>query len=258
MMNREVNWLAIGASLALAACGGDGSTDPTNGGNGGGNGGGAAAVAEVSGSGQTGKTLEALGNPFVVLVTDAEGAAVSGATVSWAVVEGTGSLSSASSTTNVQGRASVTFTPGATLGSSTVRATVSGVSQGVDFTVETTVIVVRMQNTAFVAPQGGDDITVPLGTVVEWVNLDAVQHTATSSATPAGGEAFDTGLMGNGERRQFTPGVEGTWTYLCEVHPGIMVNAMITVVSGSAGSSGDQPGDSNNPGNPDDPYDPTN
>ena len=226
---------AFGA-LAFAACGGDGGTDPVddggNGGGGGGGGGTAAAIAVVSGSGQSGKTLEALGSPFVVRVTDDAGAAVSGVTVSWSVAAGDGTLSATSSSTNSAGETSVTYTPGPALGASTVSATVSGVPQAAEFTVQTTVALVKMESIAFVSPQGGDALTVPVGTTVEWVNLDAVAHTVTSTDVPAGGAAFDSGLMGQGERFQFTPMVEGTWTYFCEVHPGVMLGATITVVSG--------------------------
>lgn len=119
---------------------------------------------------------------------------------------------------------------------------------------EATAVEIRMQNTAFVAPAGGDDVTVTVGTTIEWVNLDAVQHTATSSAVPAGGAAFDSGLMGNGDRFQFTPQVEGTWVYFCEVHPGIMVGATITATAAGSNAPGDNP--TSNPGNPESPYNP--
>lgn len=114
------------------------------------------------------------------------------------------------------------------------------------------VVEIRMQNTAFVGPSGGDAVTVTVGTRIEWVNLDNIQHTATSSSEPAGGAAFDSGLMGNGDTFSFTPQVEGTWVYFCEVHPGIMVGATITATSGATDAPGSDPGD--DPGN-DPPYD---
>lgn len=230
--------------FALMACGGDGSTDPggNGGGGGGGNGGGGgggggeepaepAALVLVSGDGQTAKTLEAAGSPFVVRVDDADGAAVSGVTVTWSVTSGPGSVTT-SSTTNTEGRAQATFTGGTTLGTSTVTASVSGVAETVEFGVETNTVVIRMQNTAFVAPGGGSDVTVPVGTTVEWVNRDdGLQHTATSSAAPAGGADIQTGLMSYQERRSFTPDVEGTWTYFCQVHPVLMAGATITATA---------------------------
>jgi len=115
-------------------------------------------------------------------------------------------------------------------------------------------MVVRMSGTAFVAPDGSDDVTVPVGTRVEWQNFDPVQHTATSSDEPPGGAVINTGLMSNGQTRPFTPMVEGTWTYFCEVHPGIMVGATLTATatgstSTTGGGTGDPPtGDPNYPG----------
>ncbi len=231
-------------AIALMACGGGDSTDPDNGGGngGGGNGGGGngaepAAIAVVSGSGQSAKTQEAVAQPFVVAVTDADGAAVSGTTVAWSVVDGPGSLSPTSSTTNAQGQASATFTGGTTLGTSTVRASVSGLSETADFTVETSTLVIRMQNTAFVGPNGTDDVTVSLGATIEWQNQDAILHTATSTDEPAGGSPFNSNQLSNGQSFPFTPSVEGTWTYFCEVHPTLMVGATITV-SAASGSGG--------------------
>ena len=54
-------------------------------------------------------------------------------------------------------------------------------------------VVVNMQNTAFVAPGGGDDVTVEVGTPVTWENLDAVQHTVRSSDEPQGGVEINSG-----------------------------------------------------------------
>ena len=86
-----------------------------------------------------------------------------------------------------------------------------------------------MQGIAFVAPGGGDDVTISLGESVRWVNLDGVTHTATSTSEPPGGSTFDSGILGNGGEFTFTPNVIGTWVYFCEVHPGTMRGATITV-----------------------------
>jgi plastocyanin len=86
-----------------------------------------------------------------------------------------------------------------------------------------------MQNEAFVAPGGGDDVTISLGQSVRWVNLDPVTHTATSSSEPAGGTAFNSGNLGKGGEFTFTPNVTGTWIYFCQFHPGTMVGARIIV-----------------------------
>ncbi len=91
-------------------------------------------------------------------------------------------------------------------------------------------VTVNMQNIAFVAPDGSDDVTIALGQSVEWVNLDmGIQHTATSTEEPVGGNAFNSGLLNTNDRFVFTPNVTGTWVYHCEVHPGQMRDATITV-----------------------------
>jgi len=114
------------------------------------------------------------------------------------------------------------------------------------------VVEIRMQNTAFVAPGGGKAVTVAVGTTIEWLNMDAVQHTATSTSVPPGGVAFDSGLMGNGARYRFIPQVTGTWVYRCEVHPGVMLDATITATTSGA----NDPGNDDPPSNPDAPSDP--
>jgi hypothetical protein len=85
-------------------------------------------VAIVSGNGQGGTVGEALDDPYVVRVTDADGDPMAGVTVSWTVTSGGGSLSSGSSATNSSGQASTTHTLGGSTGSQSVRATVAGLS----------------------------------------------------------------------------------------------------------------------------------
>ncbi|MEJ2336562.1 MAG: hypothetical protein P8Y10_14090 [Gemmatimonadales bacterium] len=90
-------------------------------------------------------------------------------------------------------------------------------------------VVIEMENIAFVAPDGGDAVTIQLGQTVGWVNRDGVAHTATSNEEPAGGTAFDSGLLSNAETFVFEPNVVGTWVYFCEVHPAQMAGATIVV-----------------------------
>lgn len=90
-------------------------------------------------------------------------------------------------------------------------------------------VVIEMENIAFVAPDGGDAVTIQLGQTVGWVNRDGIAHTATSNQEPDGGTAFDSGLLSNGETFVFEPNVVGTWVYFCEVHPAQMAGATIVV-----------------------------
>lgn len=218
------------AALTLAGCGG-GET-PTGNGNGVGS---ATSITLVSGDAQSGGRTTTLGSPLVVKVSDAQGDGVSGVTVNWEVTSGAGTLSAASTTTDAGGQASVAYDLGHLPGANTVIASSSGLSgspvtfaaAGVDMGPVT--VTVEMNGTAFVAPGGGDDITILLGDAIEWVNRDGVQHTATSNSEPAGGVGFDSPFLNQGQTFVFEPAVTGTWVYFCRVHPATMVDAMITV-----------------------------
>ncbi len=111
-------WISTTVLLAfLAACGGE--TDPPDGN------GLAVAKAAASGDAQTGTVGAALANPLAVVVTR-DGAAESGATVSWSVLTGGGTLGGATSTTDAQGLATMAWTLGQAAGNQTARATVAG------------------------------------------------------------------------------------------------------------------------------------
>lgn len=64
-----------------------------------------------------------------------------------------------------------------------------------------------------------DVARVPKGHIVEWTNTDTVAHTVTSSAEPFG-EAFNSGLFGEGEKFVLDTGTMevGQYEYLCAVH----------------------------------------
>lgn len=101
--------------LVLAACDGE-STSPRI----------PASLEAVAGAGGTatvGSTVT-----LTVQVEDGAGSPMSEVPVNWQIVTGDGSLSSASSTTNSEGRASTTWTLGTKAGVQSVRASVEGVS----------------------------------------------------------------------------------------------------------------------------------
>jgi len=83
------------------------------------------AVEIVSGDAQYTKKATRLEDPVIVRVTDDKGAPASHMTVHFAVLEGGGSLSRTSQTTNDQGRASVGWTMGPATGLNRLRVTVS-------------------------------------------------------------------------------------------------------------------------------------
>ena len=78
----------------------------------------------VSGDNQTGVTGETLPNPFVVEVLDQRGDPMEGATVTFTVSAGGGSLSATTGTTDANGRAESTLTLGADPGINTVEVSV--------------------------------------------------------------------------------------------------------------------------------------
>ena len=109
------------ASLALAACGGGGGgghETPVT----------AASITIVSGNNQTAVAGSALPAALGVSVKDSSGRALAGASVSWTVVAGGGSVTPATSTTDSGGLATTNWTLGAAPGANRVTATVAGIT----------------------------------------------------------------------------------------------------------------------------------
>ncbi|MBF0142599.1 MAG: Ig-like domain-containing protein [Magnetococcales bacterium] len=77
---------------------------------------------------QKGSVGAVLAKPFTLTVTDAGGNAVSGATVTFAVASGGGSINVATATTNASGQAGTTLTLGTKAGANTVTATVGSLT----------------------------------------------------------------------------------------------------------------------------------
>jgi amicyanin len=59
-------------------------------------------------------------------------------------------------------------------------------------------------------------LTVKVGTTVTWTNMDAVPHTVTSK-TPSP-EAFNSGMLQQGQNFSHTFTQWGTYSYFCTVH----------------------------------------
>ena len=72
-----------------------------------------------------------------------------------------------------------------------------------------------------------DEALVPQGHIIEWVNDDAMSHTATSSVDF--GETFDTGLLNAGETYKLdTNKLDlGEYEYMCIVHPWMVSTIII-------------------------------
>ncbi len=68
---------------------------------------------------------------------------------------------------------------------------------------------VSIKNFAFDPPT----ITIKTGTTVTWTNDDSVSHTVTSDGN------FDSGTLDRGETFSHTFDEEGTFSYICTIHP---------------------------------------
>ena len=92
------------------------------------------ALTKFSGDEQVSEAGAALGQPLVVEVRDQNGNPLPGATITFAITAGGGTLSATTVPTNADGRASTKLTLGRLPGTYTVRATVVGL-QPVTFTI---------------------------------------------------------------------------------------------------------------------------
>ncbi len=60
----------------------------------------------------------------------------------------------------------------------------------------------------------GEDLTIPVGTTVEWINQDRAPHTVTSSD----GSLFESGTLRQGDTFRFTFTEPGEYPYYCRFH----------------------------------------
>jgi VCBS repeat-containing protein len=114
---RFASLIAFGLAIGASACGGDvvlpNEALP-------------AAITIVSGDAQSAPAGAALEQPLVVKVTDAQGRPVEGRVVAFTIDAGSGQVSPGSAQTGPDGRASATWTLGASAGQQRVQARVSG------------------------------------------------------------------------------------------------------------------------------------
>ena len=71
---------------------------------------------------------------------------------------------------------------------------------------------IDIQNMAF----SPSTVTINVGDIVKWTNLDSVDHSATEDSTAP---LFDSGLLSNGQTYMLTGLGVGTYTYHCQPHP---------------------------------------
>ena len=61
-----------------------------------------------------------------------------------------------------------------------------------------------------------DELNVPVGAAVTWMNTDSIAHTSTSNAA-----GWDSGIVAPGGSFTFTFQTAGTFQYHCAIHPGM-------------------------------------
>ena len=184
--------------FTTAACGGDDSTglnDPR-------------AIAKVSADSQTTAAGVKMAQPLVVLVTGKGGTPLAGSVVEWTIGNGGGTLSDSISTTDANGRAQTTYTPGTAPGVARITAAAGGIPS-IFFTITlvagpaTALTPVGFANPAAVA---GSVLTLSVklgdafgnaiaGKTVNWVAAGG-SISATTSTTDTGGVASVTYTIG--------------------------------------------------------------
>ena len=66
-----------------------------------------------------------------------------------------------------------------------------------------------------------ETLTVNIGTIVTWTNLDGAPHTSSSGVSPATDGEWASGFLGEGDKFSFTFSQQGVFPYFCEIHTGM-------------------------------------
>ncbi|HEY9229536.1 MAG TPA: Ig-like domain-containing protein [Gemmatimonadaceae bacterium] len=125
-------------------------------------------TVDSASDGQTAVVGTALANPIVVRVTDQNGNALAGATVTFTVIAGGGSVSANSAVTGADGRASVTWTIGLVAGANALQASIAS---GASVTITATGIPAAFANLTLVS---GDNQSIPVNTTSQPMVVKAV------------------------------------------------------------------------------------
>jgi len=178
----------------------------------------ASGVVIVSGNNQTAAPGGTLPEDLVVAVVDGDGNPVVGAAITWVVTAGGGTLAPTTGTTDADGRAATRWTLGASAGTNTAQAIVSGVGQA-EFTAiaaagtasEIRIISGNNQSGQAGTPLGSglvvrllDDSENPVGGVpVTWSVVSGGGSVSPSSVvTGADGQATTAWTLGPGTGQQ--------------------------------------------------------
>jgi len=193
-----------------------------------------ASISIQAGNDQMGRTNNPLAEPLEVKVLGTDNLPLPGAVIGWDASQGGGgAMVPAESQTDNLGVASSVLALGNFPVGYTIVATVkTSTSLTTSFNAQATppqTVEVTIQNNTFIAPGGGDDVTILLGDAVRWLNRDAGVHTATSTSEPEDGLSFDSGDIVQNGTFTFTATVRGRWVYHCLYHQQTMTGAQIFV-----------------------------
>ncbi len=75
-----------------------------------------------------------------------------------------------------------------------------------------------------------EELTVEVGAIIDWANLDSASHTTTAGSPGNVTGQWDSGSLSQGDSFSFTFDEVGVFPYFCEVHPSTM-QAIVTVVA---------------------------
>lgn len=109
---------------------------------------------------------------------------------------------------------------------------------------EAVTVELEINDNVFIDLQGRQNessyVRIRLGDAVHWTNEGGIEHTVTSGEGSGGDDgdgvpdgastSMNSGIIGPGGDYTFQPDAEGIWTYYCEVHPGVMIEATVEVV----------------------------
>ena len=206
-------------------------------------------LTRISGIEQQGPAGAVLAQPFAVLVQNQNGDPVAGATVTFAVTAGGGTLSVETATTDAGGRASTTLTLGSDPGSNTVTATVAGLDP-VTFSAVGSAIPHSLKKLSGQDQQvaAGAPLTVPFvvevrdqkgqpledAEVTFEVTAGAGTLSATTDTTGADGRASTTLTLGR------NPGRNTVVARVAELNPVIFSAIGLAIPTTLSGISGDE------------------
>lgn len=196
-----------------------------------------AVIELVSGGTEEGRWAAfPLHDPFVIRVKNGRGEGVGGLPVAWALTSGEGSLSTpgcnslqngalitrtTAAESEGSGYAIVAFSPKG-LGPSVVAASLPGVQASpVVFHFNAASLLIALIDDpwfgpGFIGPDYTSQVTIPVGTPIEFLNLNPSARIRSVTA-PEGGPSFDSGMMEVEDRFAFVPQMAGTWTFIDEV-----------------------------------------